>query len=90
MVLNKPEMKAALEFRTDGLFQRFDFFMNRRPAVPSRSNPKPPGRVKVWSRYAISGTLRLGTAARRRFRSSPRANFLLEEFSPHPMGRGKG
>jgi len=34
--------------------------MNRSAAVPSRSSPKSPGRVKVWTRYAISDTQRLG------------------------------
>jgi len=34
--------------------------MNRSAAVPSRSRPEPPGRVKVWTGGAISDMRRLG------------------------------
>jgi len=57
----------------EALAQRFSqvtltLLMNRRAAVPGRSRSEPPGRVKVWTGGAIADTLRLGTAARRRFR----------------------
>jgi len=50
--------------------------MNRSAAVPSRSSPEPPENVKVWNCYAISNTLRLGTAALLRFRGSTHELFV--------------